>query len=172
MVKNFKLALLACASAVLFGSPAFAGERYNFDQTHSKIDFEIHHLLGDGKRRFSSVLRLDQSRSGKSGALERVSAHRGGEYRYRDQKTDHHLRSADFFDVAKFPEITFQSRSVKRTGEQSADVAGDFTMHGRTRPIVLHVQLLSGASGDRSRWEVTTAPLKRRDFDLVFGGNG
>ena len=88
----------------------------------------------------------------------------------RDEKRDGHLRSADFFDVAKFPQITFQSRSVKRTGEQSADVTGDLTMHGRTRPIVLHVQLLSGASGDRSRWKVTTAPLKRRDFDLVFGG--
>jgi len=170
VVKNFKLALLACANALLLGSPAFAGETYNFDQTHAKIGFEVHQLLGAAKgefHRFSGSIDLDREnpeRSSVSARIEVASIDTG------IKKRDDHLRSADFFDVAKFPQITFQSRSVKRTGEQSADVTGDLTMHGRTRPIVLHVQLLSGASGDRSRWKVTTAPLKRRDFDLVFGG--
>src|SRR5205807_8408497 len=85
------------------------------------------------------------------------------------QKRDNHLRSAEFFNTAKFPVITFKSRLVKRTGERSGDVSGDFTMHGVTEPIVLHVQFLDGTPGERSHWKVTTAPLNRRDFNLMFG---
>jgi polyisoprenoid-binding protein YceI len=48
-------------------------------------------------------------------------------------------------------------------------VTGDLTMHGVTQPITLHVQLLDGSEA-RTRWKVTTAPLKRREFGLLFGG--
>jgi polyisoprenoid-binding protein YceI len=72
--------------------------------------------------------------------------------------------------VTKFPQIAFKSRTVRQTGEKTGDVTGDFTMHGMTRPIILHVQLLDNASGERSRWKVTTSPLKRRDFGLLFSG--
>lgn len=169
-MKNFKLALLVCANALLAGSPAFAGETYTFDQARSKIAFEVHHLLGTAKgefHRFSGTIDLDRENPERSSVLARIEV---ASIDTGITKRDDHLRSADFFDVAKFPQITFRSRSVKRTGEQSADVAGDLTMHGRSRPIVLHVQLLSGAGTDRSRWKVTTAPLKRRDFDLLFSG--
>jgi polyisoprenoid-binding protein YceI len=82
------------------------------------------------------------------------------------------LRSADFFNVAKYPEITFKSHTVRRTGENSADIIGDLTMHGVTKPIALQVKLVSPISGEtkRTRWTVTTEPLKRRDFGLMFGG--
>jgi polyisoprenoid-binding protein YceI len=88
----------------------------------------------------------------------------------RIQKRDDHLRSAEFFDVAKFPEVTFKSRSVKQTGSQSGDILGDLTMHGVTKPITLHVKLLRPLSNDtkQTRWAVTTEPLKRREFNLMF----
>ncbi len=89
------------------------------------------------------------------------------------KKRDDHLRSAEFFNVTKYPEITFKSRSVKQTGPQGGDVLGDLIMHGVTKPITLHVKLLTPmrdeASVQRSRWEVTTDSLKRRDFGLMFG---
>ena len=92
----------------------------------------------------------------------------------RIKKRDDHLRSPEFFNVAKFPEITFKSRSVKQTGPQSGDIAGDLTMHGVTKPITLHVKLATPLTGEaslqRTRWEVTTEPLKRRDFGLMFSG--
>jgi polyisoprenoid-binding protein YceI len=84
------------------------------------------------------------------------------------QKRDDHLRSADFFNIGKFPEITFQSRSVKRTGDHEGDIAGDLTMHGVKRPIVLHVRLLDNPPGEKTKWKVTTAPLKRSEFGLEF----
>ena len=85
-------------------------------------------------------------------------------------KRDEHLRGEDFFDVRKFPEITFKSRRVKQTGPNGGEIVGDLTMHGITRPITLKVQLLgspeSAAKNQRTRWRVTTAPLKRSDFKL------
>jgi polyisoprenoid-binding protein YceI len=71
--------------------------------------------------------------------------------------------------VEKFPQITFRSRSVKRTGPQSGDILGDLTMHGVTRPITLHVKLVTPINEtNRTRWAVTTEPISRRDFNLMF----
>jgi len=85
------------------------------------------------------------------------------------KKLDDHLRSSEFFKVEKFPQITFKSRSVKRTGPQSGDILGDLTMHGVTRPVTLHVKLLTPMNEtSRTRWAVTTDPINRRDFNLMF----
>jgi polyisoprenoid-binding protein YceI len=84
-------------------------------------------------------------------------------------KRDNHLRSAEFFAVEKYPEITFKSRSVKQTGPQAGDILGDLTMHGMTTPVTLHVKLLSSPNEEnQTRWSVTTDPLKRSDFNLMF----
>jgi polyisoprenoid-binding protein YceI len=87
-------------------------------------------------------------------------------------KRDDHLRR-ELFDVARYPEITFKSRRVKQTGANKGEIAGDLTMRGVTRAITLQVQLLSGsdalARNPTTRWRVTTAPLKRSQFGLVFG---
>jgi polyisoprenoid-binding protein YceI len=84
-------------------------------------------------------------------------------------KRDNHLRSPEFFDAEKYPDIMFKSRSVKQTGPQEGDILGDLTMHGVTKPIALHVKLLTPPSDSkRTRWSVTTDPLRRRDFNLMF----
>ena len=79
----------------------------------------------------------------------------------------------EFFDAGKFPEMIFKSRSVKQIGENSGDIVGDFTMHGVTRPMTLHVKLATPASGDslpaHTRWIVTTDPINRKNFGLTFG---
>ena len=80
-------------------------------------------------------------------------------------KRDEHLRG-ELFNVAKYPEITFKSRRVKQTGANTGEIAGDLTMHGVTRAITLNVQLLSNP--EASRWRVTTLPLKRSEFGLLF----
>jgi len=163
-----RLALIAAylESALV---PSFAGEKYEFDQKHSKIGFEVSHLFGKARgqfHRFSGTIDLNRDQPEQSSVSARIEA---SSIDTGIKKRDDHLRSADFFNVQKFPAITFNSRSVKRTGDQAGDVTGDLTMHGVTRPIVLHVQLLQ-AGDDRSRWNVTTSPLTRREFGLMFGG--
>jgi len=79
------------------------------------------------------------------------------------------LRSPEFFNVEKYPEITFGSRSAKQTSPEEGNILGDLKMHGVTKPITLHVKLLSSPNETRqTRWAVTTEPLTRREFDLIF----
>lgn len=150
-----------------------ATEIYKFDASRSTIGFRVHQFFAapTGKfTRFSGGIDLDREhpeRSSVSARIEVSSINTGIKQR------DDHLRSPEFFNVAKFPEIIFKSRSVKQTGQQSGDIVGDLTMHGVTKPITLHVKLATPlrdeGSLQRTRWEVTTSPLNRRDFGLVFG---
>lgn len=57
---------------------------------------------------------------------------------------DTHLKAPDFLDVAKFPQATFKSTAVKVTGERTADVTGDLTLHGVTKPVTLQVTFIQG----------------------------
>jgi polyisoprenoid-binding protein YceI len=152
-----------------------ADETYKFEPAHSMIGFKVHQFLGttSGKfSQFSGTIDLDREHPERSSVVSTIfvkSIDTG------IRKRDDHLRSPEFFNVAKFPEIHFKSRSVKQTGTQSGDVLGDLTMHGITKPITLHVRMVTPLKGtdvpQRSRWEVNTDPLKRRDFGLMFNGS-
>jgi polyisoprenoid-binding protein YceI len=148
---------------------ALANETYKFDQTGSTIGFDVHQFLGTthGKfTKFSGKIDLEREHPENSSVIARIDV------RSIDtgiQKRDNHLRSAEFFNVEKYPEMTFKSRSVKPTGPQSGDIVGDLTMHGVTKPITLHVKLVSsGNDSKQTRWAVTTEPLNRREFNLMF----
>src|SRR5947209_9284819 len=79
------------------------------------------------------------------------------------------LRSAKFLNIYKFTKITLKSRSIKQTGPQSGDILGDLTIHGVTKPITLHVKLLTPLNDtSRTRWAITVDPITRRDFNLMF----
>jgi polyisoprenoid-binding protein YceI len=154
---------------VAISSSAVAGEIYKFDQSASTIGFTVHQYLGTtrGKfAKFSGKIDIDRERAENSSVVAKIDA---ASIDTRIQKRDNHLRSAEFFDVAKYPEITFKSRSATRTGPQSGDIAGELTMHGVTKPIVLHVKLLTSPDDThKTRWAVTTEPLNRREFNLMF----
>ena len=151
-------------------SRALGNEIYKFDQSRSTIGFTVHQFLGTthGKfPKFDGKIEIDREHPEKSSVVARI------DIRSIDTgivKRDNHLRSAEFFNVAKFPEMTFKSGRVRQTGQQSGDIFGDLTMHGVTKPITLHVKLMSPISNDikETRWAVTTEPLKRRDFNLMF----
>ncbi len=165
-----KLHIIAAAVAVIaLSSAAFANESYKFDQAHSTIGFSVHQFLGTthGKfTKFDGKIDIDREHTGNSSVTARIDV------RSIDTgiaKRDNHLRSPEFFAVEKYPEITFKSRSVKQTGPQAGDILGDLTMHGVTKPITLHVKLLTSPNETKqTRWSVTTDPLKRRDFNLMF----
>lgn len=151
---------------------AQGNETYKIDSAHSVVSFGVHHFVGVTKGKFTRVsgtLDLDREhpdRSSVSAQIPVQSIDTG------IQKRDDHLRSAEFFDAAKYPQITLKSRSVKQTGPQAGDIVGDLTMHGVTRSVTLHVKLLSSKSAQESsstlRWAITMDPLKRRDFNLMF----
>ena len=165
-----KLRIVTAAVAItLLSSVALANETYKFDQSHSTIGFSVHQFLGTthGKfTKFDGKIDVDRDHPEKSSVTARIVV------RSIDTgivKRDNHLRSPEFFAVEKYPDIMFKSRSVKQTGPQSGDILGDLTMHGVTKPITLHVKLLTSPNESKqTRWSVTTDPLKRSEFNLMF----
>ena len=150
-------------------SVARANDIYNFDSAQSKIGFSVHQFLGgtSGKfKKFDGKIDIDREHPENSSVTARINVQ---SIDTGIVKRDNHLRSAEFFAVEKYPEITFKSHSVKQTGPGAGDVVGDLTMHGVTKPITLHVKLLSSPNDSKqTRWAVTADPLKRRDFNLMF----
>lgn len=150
-------------------SLAAANETYRFDQARSKIGFSVHQFLGTTHgnfKKFDGRIEVDREHPQNSSVTARIDVH---SIDTGIVKRDNHLRSAEFFNVEKYPELTFKSRSVKQTGPQEGDIVGDLTMHGVTKSITLHVKLLSSPEDSKqTRWSVTTDPLKRRDFNLMF----
>jgi polyisoprenoid-binding protein YceI len=159
------------AAVVIAGlSPAvLANEMYRFDPSGSTIGFSVHQFLGTTHGKFTKfngkvdVAREHPENSSVTAQIDVRSIDT------RIKKRDDHLRSAEFFNAEKFPHITFKSRSVKQTGPQSGDILGDLTIHGVTRPITLHVKLLTPLNETpRMRWAITVDPITRRDFGLMF----
>jgi polyisoprenoid-binding protein YceI len=165
-----KLRIVTAAVAItLLSSVALANETYKFDQSHSTIGFSVHQFLGTTKGKFTKFdgkIDVDREHPEKSSVTARIVV------RSIDTgivKRDNHLRSPEFFAVEKYPDIMFKSRSVKQTGPQAGDILGDLTMHGVTKPITLHVKLLTSPNESKqTRWSVTTDPLKRSEFNLMF----
>src|ERR1051325_1963269 len=146
-----------------------AKETYNFDPSGSTIGFRVHQFLGTTRGRFASFsgrIEVDRQHPEKSSVTAQIDVR---SIDTEIKKRDDHLRSAEFFNVEKFPRITFKSRTVKRTAPDTGDILGDLTMHGVTKPITLHVKLVTPINETgRTRWSVATEPLTRRDFNLMF----
>jgi polyisoprenoid-binding protein YceI len=165
-----KLRNLVAAFAIVVLSPAAsANETYKFDPSGSTIGFTVHQFLGATHGKFTSFsgkIDVDREHPENSSVTAQIDVRSIDTH---IKKRDDHLRSPEFFNVEKFPQITFRSRSVKRTGSQSGDILGDLTMHNVTRPITLHVKLVTPVNEmNRTRWAVTTEPISRRDFNLMF----
>jgi polyisoprenoid-binding protein YceI len=150
-------------------SVAPAKEIYKFDQSGSTIGFSVHQFLGTTRGKFTNFrgrIEIDRERPENSSVTAQIDVR---SLDTRIKKRDDHLRSAEFFNVERFPNMTFKSRSVKQTGPQSGDILGDLTLHGVTKPVTLHVKLLTPINEtSRTRWAVTTDPVNRREFNLMF----
>lgn len=176
-MKSKRLLLsLAVAIGLLSAPSTQAGDLFNFDPAHSSIVFKVRHFFGTAKGKFTKfggTIEVDREHPEKSSVSATIQA---ASIDTANAKRDEHLRTADFFNVRQFPEITFKSRRVKQTGPNAGEIAGDLTMHGVTRPITLNVQLLgdsqSAAKNSTTRWRVSTAPLKRSDFGIGEGTGG
>jgi polyisoprenoid-binding protein YceI len=165
-----KLHLLAAFSAVLLAQSALA-EVYVIDKVHSTMGFQVRHLFSEVPGKFddfSGQIQFNEADLEKSSVevkIKTTSIDTANEQRDKD------LRSPNFFDAAKYPEITFKSKSVKKTGDNTADITGDLTMHGVTKDVVLKAELLGKGAGMQGKtvsgWEATTA-LNRSDFGLSW----
>lgn len=130
------------ALLLTFAVPALAAETYYTDQGHTEVRFGWNHAgvsVQTGEfTTASGKLDLDPNnveQSSISVTIDAASVSTGFE------ALDTHLKSADFLEVETYPEITFESTSVERTGDMTANVTGDLTIHGVTQPVTLETTL-------------------------------
>ena len=142
-----KATLLIAFSALLTTHAAFANDIYFIDKNHSNMGFLIRHLFTKVPGRFtdfSGQISFDEANPEQSTVevtIKTASVNTDNDLRDKD------LRSPNFFDVEKFPEIKFRSKSVKGTGQNTAEVTGDLTMHGVTKEVVLKVEFTGKGKG-------------------------
>lgn len=143
---------------------------WNFDLSHSSVNFHVRHLMVSKVHgRFSlwgGTLEIDNDDITKSRVDVSIDA---TSVDTKEEKRDAHLRSADFFDVEKFPELTFKSTAVEKIGNEELVITGDLTIHGVTRSVKLAVELGGVAKdpwgGTRTGFSAKTS-FNRKDFGL------
>ncbi|MBI4622261.1 MAG: YceI family protein [Verrucomicrobia bacterium] len=159
----------AALAAGLVSSASAAVETYTIDPVHSAVGFSIRHFVSKvpGKfTKFGGTITVDRENLQNSSAEATIDV---TSVNTDNQKRDAHLRSADFFEVEKFPTMTFKSTSWKKTGAETFQVTGDLTLKGVTKPVVLKVALLGFGPGMRgamlSGWEATTT-INKAEFNV------
>lgn len=144
---------------------------WNIDTSHSGVHFSVRHMVISKVRgtfeRFAGTIRFDDKNPAASKFEARIEA---GSIGTRDEKRDAHLRSADFFDVEKYPELTFESTSVEKVGDRLR-VTGALTLHGVTKEVVLDTEVLGTTKdpwgNDRIAFQAETT-INRKDFGLSW----
>jgi polyisoprenoid-binding protein YceI len=172
MISTFSRSVRTFALVALASLPAFAAN-YTVDGAHSRVGFGVKHMMvttvkGDFKK-FSGTVVIDDADLTKSTVkveIETASVDTGV------GKRDEHLKSAEFFDVAKFPKMTFASTSVAKAGDKLS-IAGDLMLHGVTKPVTLTVEGPSkewtNPWGQVVRGASATTKINRKDFGLSWG---
>jgi polyisoprenoid-binding protein YceI len=162
--------LFATLGAVVLGVTATAAETYTFDKVHSDVSFQIRHFLSKVRGRFTDydgTIVADRAKPEASSVdftIKATSIDTDNENRDKD------LRSANFFEVEKYPDITFKSSKVTPKGQDRYDVTGTLTMHGVSKEITLPVTFLGTVNtgrGEKAGFE-TSITLNRKDFGIVW----
>jgi len=166
------LAFFSTIVALSLPALAFA-TAWNIDPEHSNVGFKVRHLMvSNVKGSFEKVSGTvdindkDITKSKVDVTIETASINTNV------AKRDEHLRSPDFFDVAKFPTMTFTSKKVVKAGKDKLKVTGDLTLHGVTKEVVLDVEGPAKESkdpwGNFRRGATANTKINRKDFGLTW----
>ena len=148
-----------------------AADVYTIDGAHSDVNFKIRHLISQVNGRFvefDGTVNVDFKNLDASSVTFSIDA---ASIDTDNEDRDTHLRSADFFDVEKYPAITFKSSKITKVGDNDYEVTGTFTMIGVSKEITLPVTYL-GAVQDpwgntKAGYELSTT-INRKDYGMEW----
>ena len=166
-MKRILALFLAAAPMAVLADPT----SWNVDPAHSNASFTVRHLVISNVRgefqKMSGAVKLDDKDPAKSSVEATIET---GSIDTRVVDRDKHLKSPDFFDVEKYPTITFKSTKVESAGRGKLKVTGDLTMKGVTKPVVLAVDgptaEIKDPWGNARRGFAATTTINRRDWGL------
>jgi polyisoprenoid-binding protein YceI len=167
-----KKIILSSAAFFILAGTMFAQD-WNMDKAHSQVNFGITHMgINEVGGSFGSVTaKLTSAKDDFSDAVIELSAdvttiNTGNEQR------NTHLKSADFFDAAKFGTLTFKSTGFKKVSDKTYQLTGDLTLHGVTKPVTL-TATFNGTATNMQKKTIAgfkvTGTIKRTDFGIGTG---
>ena len=158
--------------SLTLGGLAFA-DSFKLDESHTHLGFKIRHLGFSNVRgkfdKFQGTGKYDE----KTGKLSDLKVNiQADSINTNEPDRDKHLRSPDFFDVAKFKELKFESTNIKYNGKKPSQITGKLTIHGITKTVTLDIEEWGGKAEDawgnqRIAFEAT-GKIDRRDFGLTW----
>jgi polyisoprenoid-binding protein YceI len=162
------VAIFAVPSAVL-------ADTWHIDLRNSSAQFSLRHMgistVRGAFTKLSGTVEYNPSELSKTSVAVTIDA---ASIDTHEETRDTHLRSPDFFDVAKYPTLTFKSTRVESAGEGKLRVTGDFTMHGTTRTVVLDIEgpsdPIKDPRGDARMGASATTKINRQDYGVSGGG--
>ncbi len=157
--------------AVFFpASPAFAAT-YQIDPDHSTVNFKIRHLLSNVRGSFDQFEGKFDYEPGKPESWSAEATIQATSINTNVKQRDDHLRSGDFFEVAKYPTLTFKSEKVTDATETTAKLHGVLSLHGVEKPVVLDLEIHGVANdpwGNTRAGFTATTKINRKDFGLAW----
>jgi polyisoprenoid-binding protein YceI len=166
-----KTQLLIATLAATLAAPVLAADTFSIDPGHTHPSFEISHFGWSTQRgRFDKVSgKLTLDRAAKTGSVDvtiDVTSISTGV-----AKLDEHLKSEDFFNVAKYPTMTFKSKKLNFTGDKPSSVDGEITLLGVTKPLTLAISAFQCAPNQFIKKDVcgadATGTIKRTEFGMA-----
>ena len=169
-MKIIRVLALTTMGALALTATANAGT-WELDPAHSGIEFSVRHMMvSTVKGRFEKIkgtVELDDKDVTKSTVDVTIDL---TSVNTNEPKRDVHLKSPDFFDIAKFPAATFKSTKVQKAGKNKLKVTGDLSLHGVSKPVVLEVEgptePYKTPFGTTVRGVHATAKIDRKDFEI------
>ncbi len=161
-IAGFLLSLVAAA-------PCLAADTYAVDKGHSSVEFHIRHFASKVNGRFGDFEGVIQADPAKPDASSVTFTIKTASIDTNNANRDGDLKSPNFFDAAKFPEITFKSSKMTSTGKDQYAVTGTLTMHGVSKEVTLPVTYLGSMKdprgNERASFELNTK-VNRKEFGI------
>jgi polyisoprenoid-binding protein YceI len=160
---------MSTESAVATSATNLPTGTWSVDPVHSSVEFQVKHLgiatVKGQFNKFEGTLEVGPDGAKAYGTVQVESVDT------REPQRDEHLRSADFFDAAKYPEITFRSTAIRSTGDEDFEIDGDIQIHGITQSITLKADLEGTETDPQGNDRVglsASAQFNRSDHDMKF----
>ena len=169
---QFKRFVLSAVLGLTFTGAALplAADVYKVDKTHSDVDFKVRHLVSNVTGKFTDFDGTVNMQPGKPGASSVEFTINASSNDTGVADRDKHMRTADFFDVEKFPTIAFKSTAIAPTKKKDVfNVTGDLTIRGVTKRVTIPVTFLGAAKdpwGNEKAGFEATADINRTDWNL------
>lgn len=169
-----KKLLASIITIIALAAPALSSAAtWTIDPDHSNVGFKVRHLMVSNVKgsfeKFTGTIDVNEKDITKSKIDVSIDT---ASINTNVQKRDEHLRSADFFDVTKYPAMTFVSKKIAKTGKGKLKVTGDLTLHGITKEVILDVEGPAKESkdpwGNTRSGAVASTKINRKDFGLVW----